>query len=80
MARKIPKRGIKRYKHAYNAGYAAGLRRHELANAGVSKFLKGSDEVAETATAQRMQPPTDTRVFKWEGFIEAMNLIIASKR
>ena len=90
MARKVPKRGIKRYKHAYNRGYAAGKRRHVIvsmdkgqANKAVEAFRKAYPKVSkwqDTAAEEIKQSPTDTRVFKWEGFIEAMNLIIASKR
>ena len=92
---KVAKRGIKRYRHAYRAGYTAGIRRAKRAEESITKVMKGFDKAGETVTATRLKenfhraypkvadawaPPTDTRIFKWEGFVEAMNLIIASKR
>ena len=82
--RKVPKRGPARYKHAYNAGYRAG--QVKAAKEKVGEFRKAYPKI-ETAAQELMKEheatsilPTDTRAIKWQGFTEAMNLIIASKR
>lgn len=83
--RKIPSNKIKAYNRGYTVGYAAAKRQtvYKLNKTGkglekVSKFGLGMK--AEYTTAAQPDLPIDTRVLKWEGFTEAMNLIIASKR
>lgn len=77
----------KRYKHAYNKGYNDGLRKQ--AEGMVSKFRKNfpkiaaaGDQLKKEFDATEATPilPTDSRAIKWEGFTQAMNLIIQSKR
>lgn len=93
-ARKIPKRGPARYKHAYNVGYRAG--KNYAAKNGVSVDARAEEKQARHASNYKQgpqkfintykeplavfPPPTDVRIWKWEGFAEAMQLIASAKQ
>lgn len=84
--KKIPSNPLK----AYNRGMRLGLKRGQFKSAEglVGGFRKAYPKIE--AAAQEMKKaytevttpdlPTDIRALKWQGFTEAMNLIIASKR
>lgn len=81
--RKVPKRGPARYKHAYNAGYRAGINR--VVKPAVDSFRKKYPKIAALAKHEfGVQVPTvahlpDENSIKWLGFTEAMQLIIRSR-
>ncbi len=83
--KKIPSNKIKAYQRGYTVGYKAG--KIKSAEGKVQEFRKAYPKI-ETAAQElkkeyeAAQPdlPVDTRAIKWQGFTEAMNLIIASRR
>lgn len=78
MARKKVKVNLKsrRYKAAWSKGYQAGMKR--LEKKGVSGVISAAMNTHYVKDdVQRFSKEND---LKWQGFSEAMNLIIASKQ
>lgn len=82
--KKTPKSAQKHYHRGYNNGVRAG--KLKAAAGMVDKFRKAYPKVAkgqnvtENIPVQAAEVRMDDRVLKWQGFTDAMNLIIASKR
>lgn len=77
--RKIPKHARKFYHRGYKAGWYAG-QRSEVRPAKSDKDKIAAKVYERGFSNQVAAPITDERAIKWQGFTEAMNLIIASKR
>lgn len=77
--KKIPRNYLK----AYQRGVHLGIKRGKLLAGAPKKAYSKIETTAQELSKERDATafvPTDNRAVKWQGFVDAMNLIIASKR